>query len=224
MLIRNDYVGPKSDAAERVLRRFGQNPFGENIYRAVWAPQKLIWSYEEQVPEYPNLGEQWVLEKWLSVEEDTGGMSRAEWEIKNFDVESGKSILGPYPAYGYYNFSFALGEGVPCNAQAMELVAQLIERGKLHSAAEKQLALRQREEERKQQQRQKISDVVDDVQTAAMRGAAFSGFGGHSKDKRPEDVRIDLSHEDLLRKRPGLGRRGGHQISGNRKQETGNRK
>lgn len=215
MLIRNDYVGPKNEAAERTLRKFGQNPFGENIYRAVWAPQKLCWSYEELVPEYPNIGEQWVLEKWLSVEEDTGGMSRAEWEIKNFDLESGKSILGPYPAYGYFNFSFALGEGVPCNAQSMELIAQLIERGKLASAAERQLALRQREEARKKERTQLISDTVDDVQTAAMRGAAFSGFGGHSTDKRPDDVRVDLSHEALLRKNPHLGRRGGHQVRSN---------
>lgn len=215
MLIRNDYVGQKAPDAERILRRFGQNPFGENIYRAIWAPAKLIWSYEEQVPEYPNIGDQWVLEKWLSVEEDTGGMSRAEWKLKNFDLESGKSILGPYPAYGYYNFSFAFGEGVPCSSASVELIAQLIERGKLASAAEHQLALKQREDGRKKERKQLISDVVDDMQTAAMRGAAFAGFGGHSTDKRPDDVRVALSHEALLRRNPNLGRRGGHQFRSN---------
>lgn len=215
MLIRNDYVGQKPDDAQRILRRFGQNPFGENIYRAVWAPHKLIWSYEELVPEYPNLGNEWVLEKWLSVEEDTGGMTRAEWELKNFDLESGKSILGPYPVFGYFNFAFAFGEGVPCVASTVDLIAQLIERGRLESAAEKQLAFRQREDARKQDRTQAISDLVDDNQTASMRGAIQFGRGGFSMDKRPDDVKVALSHEALLRKNPNLGRRGGHQIRSN---------
>ena len=93
------------------MGRFGENIFAEPIYRLVFSDSRTDllggkWpdgncDYRE-VPRYPALKGQWIMEKWLSAEEYAG--TREEYELTQFDAESGLYTCGPYPHRGEYTY------------------------------------------------------------------------------------------------------------------------
>jgi hypothetical protein len=93
------------------MGRFGENIFAEPLYRLVFSDSRTDllggkWpdgncDYRE-VPRYPALKGQWIMEKWLSAEEYAG--TREEYELTQFDAESGLYTCGPYPHRGEYTY------------------------------------------------------------------------------------------------------------------------
>lgn len=89
--------------------RYGENLFGAPLFRIVFSDSRtdLIggkWpdgncEYRE-VPRYPAIRGQWILEKWLSAEEYAG--TREQYEREQWDSESGLLTTGPYPQRGEY--------------------------------------------------------------------------------------------------------------------------
>jgi hypothetical protein len=208
------YTGERSELAEKVLRPYGINVYGENLFRCVRSDCRFMISYDEWVPVYPNLDPQWVLEKWLSCDEFTGGMDRIAWAQQNYDVESNTMILGSFPAEGDYDFCFGFGVLVPLNEQTLQLVASVIETGKGLTMSQRKAALKGREAKKEAALRQLISDIVDEAQDSGTRDAGFTGYGGKSNAKRADDMPVNMTHEQLQQHTPSLGgRRGGKQLA-----------
>lgn len=113
------------------MGRFGQNPFGENLYRIVLAPSvaRLIggqWAdgsrgYRWSVP-LSYRGKGWILEAW-----DWCRVSPREWE-STVDPLSQWPVHGPYPAQGEYYLSWEFDQGV--EADSLEKIIGAIERGR----------------------------------------------------------------------------------------------
>lgn len=91
------------------LSRYGQNPYGENLYRLVFAPSIRhtvggTWAdgaieYRSR-PTYRQLGNEWVLERWLSPQEYYG-MTKDAYE-KNKVMQNGMYAGGPWSERGMY--------------------------------------------------------------------------------------------------------------------------
>ena len=119
------------------LGRFGQNPFGENLFRIVLAPSvaRLIggqWpdgsrGYKWSVPlSYRSKG--WILESW-----DWCRVSPREWESA-MDPFSGWPVNGPYPSRGEYYLSWEFDKGV--QADSLEKIIGAIHAGRNRSFEE----------------------------------------------------------------------------------------
>lgn len=117
------------------LRRFGVNPFGEPLYRIVFAESRrhLIggcwadgeWGYH-WVPKYKNISAKWILERW-----DSEKLSKAEWDRTMVDPVSGWLLFGPYPARGDYEKAWEFDKGVA--ADSLDNIVAAIERGRMYS-------------------------------------------------------------------------------------------
>lgn len=93
------------------MQRFGENLFAQPLYRVVFSDSRtdLVggkWpdgacEYRE-VPRYPGIRGQWVMEKWLSAEEYAGTIQ--EYSRLQLDAESGLFTCGPYPNRGEYTY------------------------------------------------------------------------------------------------------------------------
>ncbi len=116
-------------------RRFGLNPFGEPLYRIVFASSRRnlagpAWPGETEfqwVPSYPAVKAAWVLERWHSAFEFTG-MTRTSWDYEMVER------LGPYPARGEYSLVWEFNLGV--DADSLDKIVGVIEGRHRHSAQE----------------------------------------------------------------------------------------
>lgn len=147
------------------LARYGLNPYAKPLYRVVFAPsvRHLIggrWrdgsvEYRSR-PTYSNMGNEWVLERWISGEE-FAKMSREQYEIR-FKNESGLFTMGPYPTEGIY----FLCNDAPLHPTAINDVGKLIEaiefgrRNKSHEREIENGLLWQKEID----QREKVTDDI----------------------------------------------------------------
>src|SRR5882757_1458064 len=86
------------------LAEYGKSPFGDNLFRIVYAPsvRKIVggmfpdgFTGYRSRPAYRHLGDVWVIEKWLSAVEDTG-MTESSYDMQYKD-EHGLILTGPYP-------------------------------------------------------------------------------------------------------------------------------
>jgi hypothetical protein len=91
---------------EDLLKQFGQNPWGENIFRVVWAPRRIvmyggywaddgIYRYRYAKKYVPKC---WILERWLPCRHFG---SPAYWASQTCNDE-GYLSSGPYPKFGVY--------------------------------------------------------------------------------------------------------------------------
>lgn len=120
------------------MARFGQNPFGENLWRIVHAPSRrsLVHGYGRKpkwLPTYPQAGQSWVLEKWLSAYEFTKCTAET-WNM-------GLTILGPYPSRGEYEVAHIF-ESLPPSDVNLDKVISWIEAGKRYSSNENRNAMK----------------------------------------------------------------------------------
>lgn len=175
---------------------FGQNPFGENLWRIVHAPSRRCLVHEEGrkpkwLPAYPQAGNCWVLEKWLSAYEFT----KCTPELWN----STMTFMGPYPSRGEYELAHIF-ESVPAADANIGKIISWIEAGKRHSANENRNSIREdlaREEKARQSY---WHDRLMD-RTHAFGTAAFVGYGGGRGTKTRE---FPLTAESAgLPQRPG---------------------
>jgi hypothetical protein len=110
---RNDLAGgPDAPAwTETLLRPFGRNPFGENIFRVVWSTRRVftiggyfeedgMFRYSRRL-RYPKK-QCWILERWLPARHYG---SPETWKESTINPE-GYLSLGPYPLYGLYECCF----------------------------------------------------------------------------------------------------------------------
>lgn len=121
----------------RPMGRFGQNPFGDNLFRIVLAPSvaRLIggqWpdgsrGYRWSVP-LSYRGKGWILEAW-----DWCRISSREWDAAA-DPISGWPVNGPYPARGEYYLAWEFDRGV--DADSLEQIIGAIDRGRRRSFEE----------------------------------------------------------------------------------------
>lgn len=112
LTVQNSLEIPDPSHWPTSMVRFGKSPNGKNLFRVVFAPsvKKRVFG---QFPDgyvgarlrttYPQLGDVWILEKWLSGWEDTL-MTPGQYEREGLrDPQSGMLINGPYPFEGTYN-------------------------------------------------------------------------------------------------------------------------
>ena len=93
------------------MERYGTNLFSQPLFRLVFSDSRTDllggkWpdgncEYRE-VPRYPAIRGQWIMEKWVSAEEYAG--KREAYELEQFDADSGLLTCGPYPHRGEYTY------------------------------------------------------------------------------------------------------------------------
>ena len=88
------------------MARFGLNDFGDNKYRVIWAPSRLVILTGDRgpmtVPLYglrsiEPIGDYWILESWKSPRELCGVRTEKEW-----NADQKLLIIGPFPSRGDY--------------------------------------------------------------------------------------------------------------------------
>ncbi len=166
---------------ERYLRMFGQNIYGENIYRVIWGENhyndQLIggfWGDTETV-EYrivPDITKRYILQKWLPPEQL--GTPDQFYDINTFNncVDHGLWSDPVYPSKGRYEHVYTFQNdtiGSPeygnyeyPSITKMILITKCIEAGKLYTKQE-QLNARQTAAEKKELEwKNKMQDIVSD--------------------------------------------------------------
>lgn len=112
------------------LSHYGSTPNGGNLYRLVFAPsvRNLIggtWAdgvteYRSR-PTYRNLGNEWVLERWLSPQEYYG-MTQEVYERTKI-MKNGMFAGGPWQSEGHYFMCM----DAPIRVEAIPSIGKLIE-------------------------------------------------------------------------------------------------
>jgi hypothetical protein len=111
------------------MGRYGQNPYGENLYRIIFAPSryKIILgtnpdgshgSKSVKVYSQGQFGNNWVLERWRSAEDETK-VSRTQWD-RQF-----AAILGPWPERGNYCWAYTFDGTSVIDANLDKLISWL---------------------------------------------------------------------------------------------------
>jgi hypothetical protein len=107
------------------MKRYGTNPYRENLYRIVFAPSVMrlvggMWpdgkaEYRLR-PKYRELGNVWVLEKWISALKDSG-MTEQSYNFTFTEPGTGLLLNGPYPKRGVYQqvHTFETVQPADCN-------------------------------------------------------------------------------------------------------------
>jgi hypothetical protein len=93
------------------MERFGLTPLAAPLYRLVFSDSRTDllggkWpdgncEYRE-VPRYPGIKGQWIMERWMSPQDYAG--TREAYERDQLDPESGLLTCGPYPHRGEYTY------------------------------------------------------------------------------------------------------------------------
>jgi len=110
------------------MRKYGLNPYGEPLYRIVFAPSRRYlvcgeWpdgsNCAHWIVKHKNLGNLWIMEKWIPGER-YAGCSREVWNQNNL-------ILGPFPDRGEYELCHVFEACGPedCNLEKLVSVIEL---------------------------------------------------------------------------------------------------
>jgi hypothetical protein len=185
--------------------RFGLNSFQENLWRIVFAPSvhTMIggkWpdgAVEYRLrPKYRDLGDVWVLEKWISAFEDSG-MTETTYNWLMADSTTGLLPSGPYPHRGVYHHVHTFEAVAPgdCN---LEWLVGIIAKAKTNDpAAVKQAIDEHYAKEQRARHQLGIDKLVENRPAFGMRPTSLPG-GVHSV----KSFRFDVAAEDLKRKMP----------------------
>ena len=179
------------------MARFGKNPYGENLWRIVWAPSRRMLAGDgtfRWVHAYRQIGAAWVLEKWVSAW-DFAQCSKAKWNETML-------MLGPYPARGEYVHAHTFGVAV-ADANVEKLISW-IEEGQRRSFQDHVDACRadydQEEREASATRQAIIRNALPSFGTAPV-----AGYGGGSGTKT-KDLSI---YARGWQPKPGIERKGG---------------
>ena len=153
------------------MARFGKNPFGENLWRIVWAPTRRILTGDSSgfrwVPAYRQIGSAWVLEKWVD-SVTFSGCGPTKWNETLL-------ILGPYPARGEYIHAHTFG--VSIEDANLDKLIRWIEAGSQRSWQDNIDAVRgEYDAEEKAASETRRAIIYNAL--PAFGAAASSGFGG----------------------------------------------
>jgi hypothetical protein len=188
------------------MARFGLNSFQENLWRIVFAPSvhTMIggkWpdgAVEYRLrPKYRDLGDVWVLEKWISAFEDSG-MTETTYNWLMADSTTGLLPSGPYPHRGVYHHVHTFEAVAPgdCN---LEWLVGIIAKAKTNDpAAVKQAIDEHYAKEQRARHQLGIDKLVENRPAFGMRPTSLPGGGVHSV----KSFRFDVAAKDLKRKMP----------------------
>jgi hypothetical protein len=174
---------PEPTLAPRSLRQYGENPWGEPLWRCVYAPsvKKIVGGrfadgfvgYRAR-PAYRHIGKFWVLEKWISAYELTG-KSESQYDEVFRDLETGLHPTGPYPHRGAYHYCETLSCS-PSDANFDKLVAW-ITRAKYNRPQDNARALMDTLEKKEQAEQQERFDRMKEILPAyGIRAANIGGM------------------------------------------------
>ena len=203
-----------------LLRRFGANPFGENLYRVVYSDTRKhlvggTWkeysgkpandaevvahgrdpNFLREVTEYRWIPlypqfHGWVIEKWLSGLEFAG--TPFSYDLLQADTASGLLPL-PYPTRGEYVESQKLLVGMEPTITLVAEIIHLIEKGRGISFSDKRKAIVADLEKKEAAHLSKVDDMWKEAQ------GAFNNKPSnvHPGKRTADDIRFRLSANDL---------------------------
>jgi hypothetical protein len=209
-----------------ILRKFGQNDYGQNIYRVVWSESvfELIGGmWEERAnpnlgtsvvrrgnmlvdtnpviakrpayklvskyPDYKGKEGRWILEKWLPC-----SFSRATWDDKFLEIESGLHLSGPYPEHGEYWCSKVItdrGAYVEPTADLIEIYARQIAAADEYPAHAKREAYAERQARKQREYDNRFDAIFHDCMPAGGVTKLFQAVSGPKTNRKSvDDVKI----------------------------------
>lgn len=203
LTIQNTLELPRPSQWPMDCKRFGLNPEGEPLYRVVFAPSvfKLVFGqfsdgYVGARPRktYPQLGNTWILEKWISGFEDTK-LTPAEYEKWGpRDPQSNMLINGPYPYKGTYNMCWDFKKDNPSPGE-VEKVIGMIRKGEGKSLA--QVKAENSEIDRKQEEQAAAERFMRVRETEPLYGVRPASFAGRPKTVNHKSQRAPISANEL---------------------------
>jgi hypothetical protein len=202
---RNDFFRGSVQApawCEAILRKYGQNRYGENLFRVVMLTSRCytvggLWEQDgelayKQMPKYGHEAK-WALEKFVPAR--FLGTPQA-WEALCSTVE-GYYAIGPFPAHGTFECVavFSVGKGpngyVPLEPGMIDLQARLVWMGRaLTRYAIRAAALGEEEEKirREDAHFEKLLAQVSLTRETPTFGHAIS----YSRENRIDDYKVKL--------------------------------
>lgn len=167
------------------MARYGQNQYGDNLYRIVFAPSRRYLVYGEWpngdrkatwLPKYPEVGDSWILERWLTPFE----YARCTAEQWNQEL----TVLGPYPDRGEYEICHKFSLAVPQDENITKLVEQIEmshkstrRNGNVFDNPENTVACRQIQEEKDAAISAEMQARIENL-FPAYGGVPMAGYGG----------------------------------------------
>lgn len=172
------------------MSRFGTTELGENKYRVIWAPSRLVILTGERgpmtVPLYglrsiEPIGDYWILESWKSPQELCGTRTEKEW---NSDQKL--LITGPFPARGDYvrRETFAT---TPTVGSVEKLISWLEEGGKRRDI-ENVLAIQKNLEADIASRRSKKDAILRDCLRPGDAASAYIGAGTRQRANKDTPI------------------------------------
>ena len=158
-----------------VLKKYGQNPYGENILRVVFLPSRsyFIGGYWDQsdtlayvrAPKYGVRERKWIMERWIPAA--SYGCPEL-WEAQTSTPE-GYLGVGPFPVYGEYECAakFSTGRGdegyVPLEPGLIDLQARFIWQGRVATVWDIRNGMKSEEEAKAAHQDEKFEQMWADI-------------------------------------------------------------
>lgn len=126
---------PEPTHFPRAMACYGLNPYGQPKFRIVFAPSvktlvggRFSDGFEgyRARPAYRHIGNKWIVEKWVSAQQHTGGLTPIAYELKFRDPVSGLCLTGPYPERGTWNWCHTFDGCDPVNENMDQLIGLLL--------------------------------------------------------------------------------------------------
>jgi hypothetical protein len=168
------------------MSRFGVNPYGNPLFRIVFAPSvKMLCGGEfsdgftgyRVRPAYRHIGNKWIMEKWISGWEHTL-MTEEQYNLKFLDPFTNLISTGPYPSRGVYFQCHTFEYSSPGDG-GIEVIAALVKKAKLNDPVANARAIRATREAEEKEQQQKRYDKIKDLMPAY--GSRAANIGGRVK-------------------------------------------
>jgi hypothetical protein len=169
------------------LGKYGKSPFGEPIFRVVYAPsvRKIVggkwpdgYIGYRQPKAYPHL-KGWIIEKWLSAFDDTR-MTESMYE-RQYKDEHGLLLTGPYPTRGRYVLCEELSGNFPTNHQVETIVTLLVKAKNNNPAQNAKVLLDDLDRQEKHAADERFDRCKEANPAFGIRAASFRGHAKATK-------------------------------------------
>lgn len=225
MIHRNDFFPGSTQAppwSASVLRKFGQNRYGENLFRVVFLTSRcyVVGGYWEEdgemayrrMPKYGVKEEKWALERYVP----TAWLGTPEsWDLLGSTLE-GYYAIGPYPEHGIFECCavFSTGFGtrgfMPIEPGIVDLQARAIWMGRSLTRYQVRAAALGMEEEKIRKQDEYFERMVRD--SSFSRDNAFGMAVTFNREQAIADYKTKLIRNKAWarkhRFRPGFSQSG----------------
>jgi hypothetical protein len=206
------------------LDRYGLNPFGDPLWRIVFAASRMMlvggeWpdgaiEYRWR-PTYRHITDQcycghgcaigackeapvWVLERWMSGRDFTGGQSERQWDLM-YRQPCGLLLKGPYPSRGDYQWAHTFTCAV---ADAnLDWLISVIEKARTKTWQDNLDACRADYEADTASRRSRMDAIIRNALPAFL-DRAMVGAGGHGRGTKTAPI-LKTAEELRLPKEPG---------------------